>query len=805
MPGKSERRVWRRALARSVSVEEGFKKVPVASLSPAQSSSGPPVDKKRGRCLGAPRGWTEFHTQGVQGRTSYPRGIGPSKTENKKNKTKFLGLLPDRFDDSCDRQEKLAGKALACIDLLVCDQDMRDKLKGSLPPSISCLTFRSAVRSCFADLTLVQELSVKTSMKLITSYCASCITRSSPLDVIGEWKRARGEAQTVDELHLEEFRRMFRRNVPVGWNTTPGPYIPNGSASLTHGRCKGGNWNIEPFSKECRVCPVISSGKQRVVTLYSSHNLKVLTPLHKSLYRALARGGWLLVGPPKSDNISFLNGDGDYVSVDASGATDSFKRVYVRVMIQELISSSRGLTKDQVRCLRTVGELVIDGESTESGQPMGSPMSFPLLCLMTKTLFDMSLTDLLRARKVSFKEWTGLRCLVNGDDLLYREPSKRKLMLKERLNHHYSAVGMRMNEEKTSVDSVLAEINSTAFENGRELRKTNVKALYMAKDEQDVLGYALRSTRCLASFRRVVRANARLLAKQENKTLFGLPTAIKRTLWRDRKIRRALTEVWSQKQDPTRNLMTVERLPHGYDLTREEEVTEMNACVDRIRDQVIEDKKKQYLPCGGRIRFVEGLPVIVEGLTEHVLGESEPIVDDDWVTVYKDKRPIDGVQRLIGIRSRKSLLREVPTLEEDEKILSCLARAWETKQKARLVEEAVGTADEGLETSHLDGAKFRTPTVFRIVEAIRASRLVAELRRSQELNLSGVPHVVRRCPQILSDVPETGESTLSGFEDMAAKEGLEVSPSCCEEPRGWAVSEEVRIVDTRWLKDWNLG
>jgi hypothetical protein len=541
---------------------------------------------------------------------------------------------------------------------------------GRLPSKIRCGELRSAVRQMFGPvLPELAELSIKTSMKLEHGHCDSC--KEGLEEFLDSWKTQRFRPVEVNPHHLDEFKKVFRSNLPEFWNKRKYPYIPNGHATLYNKRREGGNWNDESFSAACKATAVISSGKPRVVTLYSSHNTAVLTPLHYSLYEGLRRKGWLLVGEPTPDRVASLNGRGDFVSVDYQAATDNIKTEYVRAAVEVMIEEGKGtLSEDEVRCLKVLGELRLtkDGEICTRGQPMGSVMSFPLLCLINKTVHDLALTDLYLHGEVSFKEWTTHRCLINGDDQLTKEPAcvhdkrnggskggwdervrgswpPQNLSLFERISLHGSEVGLIINKEKTMQSRSKAEINSTLFEDCRLQKKVNCAALLMRPEVSDVLGFAAQSTRTEAGFRKIVRRNANILAKQGRKFLNEIDPALRTQCRRDSKIRAAIRSGPASERKTAPNLLPVENKPHGYNLSRAEEISSATAEVERLRRSV----------------DFEGMYYAKKKLQRH----RTEIVRD--------------------VRSWSQAVREKNQTQVEEKCLRIYARAWEEKQKRDLV------------------------------------------------------------------------------------------------------------------------
>jgi len=495
----------------------------------------------------------------------------------------IAGYAKTKFNKNkgCSSSTRLARVARTCVRFISAEH--RTSRVSPLPRQVSCGYLRSAVRACFAeDLPVELELSIKTSQKLEQRYCHSC--NESRGDVVKEWKQKRLEPVGEENGDfMGRFVKALRSNVDPGWNRRDYPYIPTGNATLEHSRCQGGSWNVEELRFDCRPVSIISSGKPRIVTLFSGEYTRILSPLHKSLYSSLKRKGWLLVGPPTDDRVKWLNGDQEYVSIDYSSATDNIKLAFVQAAVDVLISAADGLTQDQLACLRAFASLTFeDGAEASTGQPMGSVMSFPVLCLINKTVVDLALLDLLEEGEISFKEWTSHRCLINGDDLLYRElyPGLR---IYSRILANGSRVGLVVNKEKTLKDRRIGEINSTAFCNGTRVKKVNCAALFMATDVTDVLGLARESSRTLKGFKELVKRNLAQLERQETKVQSHLPRPLREVLWRDPRIAAAVTTKPLFGKDERVNFFPVTRKPVGYQLTRREETDAINAEVARLQ------------------------------------------------------------------------------------------------------------------------------------------------------------------------------------------------------------------------------
>jgi hypothetical protein len=600
-----------------------------------------------------------------------------SQDSSNRSDNKFDCLEDDDGIEKCTMSTRLRGKAISLVRFLSEDLGIKGDTK-LLPERIECGHLRSAVRSCFpAEVSTLAELSIKTSQKAEKSCCKVCRPRFD--GKLGEWKEALAQPVEVDNDHLDKFRRALRCNIPIGWNRRKGPYIPNGSATLNKAVKDGGNWHKEEFSDLCRYVLVFSSGKPRIVTCYSSYNTRVLTPLHNSLYSMLERKGWLLVGDPTPDRVAGLNGDGSFLSFDYVGATDNIKSAYTKAAIEILIDSAEGLSFDEKRCLRVLGTLKLasrdapgapveaeDHEVFQRGQPMGSAMSFPLLCLINKSLVDLSLVELLQSGVISFNEWTQHRCLINGDDLLLREP-KRNSNLKDAIIRNGSAIGLIVNEEKSGVSEEHAEINSTLFSSKGTVRekKTNANALYMKPDVNDVLGIAYEATSTMKAFIRVVRANAGLLARQEDKLLWKLPFPYQAAVRKDRKIKRSLLLGPLALRDPGLNIFPVVTVPEGYDLSREEETEVMNSEVERLREKAIDLQK------------IKAAKLFYENTR----------TGGSWAQfTFEPRKRIP-----VGPHGKSWRSMTKKRSRSEEKILRCLAERYILKKKNRLVEEEVET------------------------------------------------------------------------------------------------------------------
>jgi len=495
-----------------------------------------------------------------------------------------LYTVLDEDDGNCLNSGRLRGKAKTLVRWF---KNQGIPVSGDLPARVSCGELRQSVRRCFSEVSPLQELSFKTVQKLEKHICDNCAPIMN--GKLSEWTSARLRPVEVDQSHLERFTQAFARNVPWNWDDERRPFIPNENATLGNRRAERGNWNEESMSEDCRVELVWSGGKPRVVTMYSSENTRVLAPLHYSLHSHISRMGWLLVGPPTDRDVAKLNG-ADFLSFDYSSATDNIKVRYVQAAVEVLKNKAKRLTEEECAALDILCNLKLEGGYAQTGQPMGSVMSFPLLCLINKTTVDLSMDRLLGSRSITFPEWSSHKCLINGDDLLLREP-RPGIGMRDIMTEEGSHIGLVVNLEKSMSDPSIGEINSTLFENGTRRKKFNAAAVWMDSGVNDVLGYAWESSSDLVTFKKLVRSNAHILAKQEEKNLYSLPWAAQAVCRKDAKIRRALTSAPAEKRPIEAGVFRMADKPEDYCLSREEENEIISEEVIRLRPYALSMKK----------------------------------------------------------------------------------------------------------------------------------------------------------------------------------------------------------------------
>jgi len=171
------------------------------------------------------------------------------------------------------------------------------------------------------------------------------------------------------------------------------------------------------------------------------------------------------------------------------------------------------------------------------------------------------------------------------------------------IRRHGSLAGIVLNLSKTMVDEHVVEINSTVFRDGAQLKKTNLRALQIGFDADDVLGLALEGTVTVDGFCNAVLRNRKILQRQRDKRLDFLPLPHRTACLRHPKIRNALTSGPRVCEVKEANLLPV--VPQGdYGLvdipgfawTRDDEVRVIREEVALIRSQRTRPETGQFVP-----------------------------------------------------------------------------------------------------------------------------------------------------------------------------------------------------------------
>lgn len=212
------------------------------------------------------------------------------------------------------------------------------------------------------------------------------------------------------------------------------------------------------FAPTGRYSTVNSAGKIRPLSIMH-HSYEYLRPLHKTLYNYISRFPWLLRGSPTSKSFPFQDEEGDFVSVDFCSATDNLSVNVSEAILGTALNRScfipDSIKDSALASLRPTLRYGLREETLSMGQMMGSLLSFPLLCLQTFFFYLYSTDQTLLSGK-ELRRFS--RCLVNGDDLVFKSPDAKKFFLAA------SSTPSVINEKKTGVSKSFFNINSTLFE-----------------------------------------------------------------------------------------------------------------------------------------------------------------------------------------------------------------------------------------------------------------------------------------------------------------------------------------------------
>jgi len=283
-------------------------------------------------------------------------------------------------------------------------------------------------------------------------------------------------------VDLNELRLAVRENIS-GWGRrlkesravdklpVLGEYVPDQQGCYERTQAKGGTLAVPDSESEqtpvnrLRLGTAKTKGKVRVVTMQSARVKSVLTPIHNALYNHITSFGWCVRGDVKKEDFAIVASDlrdGEMlVSGDYEAATDNIFLCAVEVIVDE-IAKAKELTEEEREVL--VGSFrdievkltscpVGEHHRIMRGSMMGNLVSFPILCLLNKSCFDIAcnirdLND--RTRKGRFN---GDDCMFAGDSAFvasWRAITKR--------------YGLIVNEKKTGVSRRWVELNSQPYD-----------------------------------------------------------------------------------------------------------------------------------------------------------------------------------------------------------------------------------------------------------------------------------------------------------------------------------------------------
>jgi len=286
-----------------------------------------------------------------------------------------------------------------------------------------------------------------------------------------------------DPIFMDYIRKeipfMFRPGWDKGYNRQTELAVTSVSACAEKSRMKGGcrlYW-LERYHEEARqefvkylrgeeehnwsrlpakLTAIPTAGKVRLISVPSA-DAQLLLPLHKTMYNHISRFSWLLRGDAKSSSFKdFVRKDGQvFVSGDYESATDclnqNVQKEILRLILQNAHSVPNAIRVEAMASLSA--ELSLkkkDGqriETVRTGQMMGFPISFPLLCIVNYLAFRFATMD----KSIPVK--------INGDDIVFRSTPS----VASRWMDCVGKAGLKLSRGKTLVDCSIFTLNSTLF------------------------------------------------------------------------------------------------------------------------------------------------------------------------------------------------------------------------------------------------------------------------------------------------------------------------------------------------------
>jgi len=205
--------------------------------------------------------------------------------------------------------------------------------------------------------------------------------------------------------------------------------------------------------------------KVRTVTCGPEYSYWLCMEMQEFMWKVLKdHPTFSLVGKPISgDEISNIlrRKTGKFLSGDYSAATDNLRKCFSKACLLEickLCEVPEWYTDLLVKCL--VDHSLYESRDSENffrqlnGQLMGSPLSFPILCLINAAVCRMSFNKPLCGRKLR-----SLPLKINGDDCLMKYVEQEKKSWEVNSKH----IGMDPSIGKCYYNDVFAEMNSETF------------------------------------------------------------------------------------------------------------------------------------------------------------------------------------------------------------------------------------------------------------------------------------------------------------------------------------------------------
>jgi hypothetical protein len=329
------------------------------------------------------------------------------------------------------------------------------------------------------------RLALKSTKRIFDAPCKEC-DRGLASKAKSEWKRHVARDVPLTNLpsagDLEELRKAVRENLS-GWGRrlevarkagerepVLGEYIPDQQGCYELTTRDGGTLAVGPADysgdwSAVRLGCAKTKGKFRTVTMQSAEVKRVLTPVHNALYDHITSFGWCVRGDVTKRDFEVIVDDlreGElYISGDYSAATDNIYLPVVRVIVDEISRCPELSEMERSVLLGSFDDLRYKNGSCgieehypiKRGSMMGNLVSFPLLCLLNKSCFDIACDIRNEGDRTRKGRFNGDDCAFCGDADFYQV-----------WRSVTSRYGLIVNEEKTDRSRRWIDLNSQSYD-----------------------------------------------------------------------------------------------------------------------------------------------------------------------------------------------------------------------------------------------------------------------------------------------------------------------------------------------------